>query len=81
MANRDFPSTDGEGSPGAKRPAASLIPPFQVSTSVSLRDANSSPPEIRRALLVEGQHAFAAILGWNHPVVGLDLECEPVPQR
>src|SRR5215469_17330630 len=30
--------------------------------------------ETRLALFVEGQHAFAAVLGRDHSVVGLDLE-------
>src|SRR5215469_12658949 len=30
--------------------------------------------EARLALFVEGQHAFAAVLGRGHSVVGLDLE-------
>src|SRR5262245_21473527 len=41
----------------------------------------SPSPEIRRPLLVKGQHALAAVLGRDHAVVSLDLERKPVPQR
>ena len=39
-----------------------------------------SAPEVGRTLLVEGQHAFAAVLGRNHAVVGLDLQRQPIAQ-
>src|SRR6202043_1084361 len=37
--------------------------------------------EIRRALLIKGQNAFAAIFGWNHPVIRFGLEREAIPER
>src|SRR5580704_4315474 len=37
--------------------------------------------EIRRALLVEGQDAFAAIFGRDHPVIRFGLERETIPKR
>ena len=38
------------------------------------------PLEIGRPLFVERQHAFAAVFRRDHPVIGLDLEREPVPE-
>src|ERR1700693_3956694 len=37
--------------------------------------------EIRLAFLVEGQDAFAAIFGGDHPVIRFGLERETVPKR
>src|SRR5580700_11034268 len=37
--------------------------------------------EIRRALLVEGQDAFAAVFGRYHPVIRFGFEREAVPER
>src|SRR5580700_6266454 len=37
--------------------------------------------EIRRALLVEGQNAFAAIFGRHHPIIRFGLEREAIPER
>src|SRR6202051_1743756 len=37
--------------------------------------------EIRRALLVEGQNAFAAVFGRDHPVIRFGLEREAIPER
>src|ERR1700722_12284993 len=37
--------------------------------------------EIRRALLVEGQDAFAAIFGRDHPVIRFGLHGQAVPER
>src|SRR5580698_6287903 len=37
--------------------------------------------EIRRALLVEGQDAFAAVFGRHHPVIRFGLEREAIPKR
>src|ERR1700719_1351483 len=37
--------------------------------------------EIRRAFLVEGQNAFAAIFSRHHPVIRFGLEREAIPKR
>src|ERR1700675_3689878 len=37
--------------------------------------------EIRRSFLVEGQNAFAAIFGGDHPVIRFGLEREAIPKR
>src|SRR5580704_1086860 len=37
--------------------------------------------EIRRAFLVEGQDAFAAIFGRDHPVIRFGLQREAIPER
>src|SRR5580704_19727140 len=37
--------------------------------------------EIRRALLVECQDAFAAVFGRDHPVIRFGLHGQPVPKR
>src|SRR6202034_3641097 len=37
--------------------------------------------EIRRALLVEGQDAFAAIFGRDHPIIRFGLHGQTVPKR
>src|SRR5580704_19391633 len=37
--------------------------------------------EIRRAFLVEGQDAFAAIFGRHHPVIRFGLQREAIPKR
>src|SRR6202795_3486259 len=37
--------------------------------------------EIRRALLIEGQNALAAIFGRHHPVIRFGLERETIPKR
>ena len=42
--------------------------------------STSAPLEVGRTLLVEGLHAFAAILGRNHAVVSLDLQRQPIAQ-
>src|SRR5271169_4085403 len=37
--------------------------------------------EIRRAFLVKGQDAFAAVFGWDHPVIRFGLHGQAIPKR
>src|SRR3984893_13430300 len=37
--------------------------------------------EIRRALFVEGQDAFAAVFGRDHPVIRFGLHSQAIPKR
>src|ERR1700719_3311688 len=37
--------------------------------------------EIRRAFLIEGQYAFAAVFGRDHPVIRFGFEHEAIPER
>src|SRR5580700_1231134 len=37
--------------------------------------------EIRRAFLVKGQNAFAAVFGRHHPIIRFGLEREAIPER
>src|ERR1700732_789083 len=62
-------------------PAISRARARSSATSGLCRDDMLFAFEIRRALLVEGQDAFAAIFGRHHPVIRLGLEREAIPER
>src|SRR3954464_746398 len=60
-------SSRGQGSATAGRPASGL--PY-----LGPKDLASAALEAGLALFVEGGDALAAVFGWHHAVIGLDLE-------